>query len=202
MGQPRRSRHRGFIAEEREGDDLMLVVIPFVAGMLAVETEALGTRLGAGFVDVGDDGEAYYRLLSRLWAEGEAFAIVEHDILPEEQVLDSMLTCSQPWCAAAFPQLLRLTRANGEPVPRLQLALTWALGCMRFEAALLRSHPDAMERAGTISRHWSALDKALLHVVLKDERQVAGPHLHYGEVRHLRCESDCFPLLPRLAPGQ
>ncbi len=175
----------------------MNIVVPFTK--LEPATEALARRHGAGFVDVSQDDEAYYRLLTRLWGMGESFLIVEHDIVPAEQVIAEMRDCSEPWCAAPFPQLLALKTADGQPVRRLQLALTWGLGLMRFNAALLRSHPDALERAGSLSRHWHDLDKTLLHVVLKGERHVPGPHLHYGECRHLRTEVDRFPLEPRLA---
>lgn len=99
---------------------------------------------------VGGSDTAYYCLLRDLWAAGETFTLVEHDIVVTGEALDSLDECDSDWCACPYPYV------NG-----------WVfagLGCTRFDAAIVRRHPDLMGVVADMSddthppRHWCRLD--------------------------------------------
>lgn len=50
---------------------------------LSSECEAFGRSVGARFVDVSGSAFAYYGVLRDLWAAGETFIYVEHDVVPD-----------------------------------------------------------------------------------------------------------------------
>jgi hypothetical protein len=82
------------------------VVIPYtplkeIAGQprgLSRATEAFGRRVGARFVDVSGSDFAYFELLKELWAAGESFIYVEHDVVPEQGLLPDLWECPEPYC--------------------------------------------------------------------------------------------------------
>lgn len=152
----------------------MLVTCPHV-GPIAPETvKALDA---SGFpweaVDVSGSDTTYTRLLDRLWAAGEPFAVVEHDIVPHPGALAELLGCPRPWCAFSY-QLGSITHAG--------------LGCARFSASLLADVPDAAERTWAEWNdvhppgHWCSLDDRLGRIL-----RGAGfePHVHEPAVTHL-----------------
>jgi hypothetical protein len=99
---------------------------------------------------VGGSDAAYFELLTELWAAGETFTIVEHDVIPNRDALVSLDDCSNVWCACPYPYLY------GQPHV--------GLGCTRFRAELLTRHPDLMEVVAGMSdrthpaKHWCRLD--------------------------------------------
>lgn len=107
---------------------------------------------------LGDD-EAYWRLLADLWAAGETFTIVEHDISPTPDALASFDDCPGDWCACPYPYLnLR------DPV---------GLGCVRFRTALMSRQPDLMEVVACMSdaahppKHWCRNDAWMTETLLQ-----------------------------------
>lgn len=116
---------------------------------------------------------AYFDLLSALWGKGEAFCIVEHDIVVNPSTLADFAACLHGWCTFPFEYM-------GKP--------THALGCSKFSADLIARNPDAMRKVGVMhderhpKRHWCRLD-ANLRVIL----ELAGEtrHEHETMVRHL-----------------
>lgn len=104
---------------------------------------------------------AYDRLLRRLWAEGEPFILVEHDILPWPGALLEMWECERAWCA--FPYYI-----FGE--------MRTQLGCTKFDPAKLGACPLPDEPI-----HWSRLDWAVITGLI--ERETG--HLHGPAVTHL-----------------
>ena len=109
------------------------------------------------------DGDyAYDRLFRRLWAEGEPFVLVEHDILPWPGAVQRLWTCDRPWCAFEYFML-------GE--------LRVALGCTKFDPSRLGPCP----LPDTVW-HWRKMDWQIIDA-LTDRSQCA--HLHEPAVTHL-----------------
>ena len=99
---------------------------------------------------VGGDDAAYWRLLARLWASGEDTTVVEHDMVPTVEALDSFDGCDRDWCAAPYPYV------RGWVMP--------GLGCTRFRAPIMARHPDLLDVVARMCdethppRHWCRLD--------------------------------------------
>jgi hypothetical protein len=152
----------------------MRVICPF-AGGIAPETRAALNASGYPWTaaDVSADDTAYTRLLGDLWAAGEPFALVEHDIVPFPGSLAGLLGCPRDWCA--FPY-------------RLGGIVHAGLGCTRFSAALLREYPAAVTETLAESApvhpagHWCSLDDRLTRVLV---RAGAVRHVHDRQVTHL-----------------
>jgi hypothetical protein len=105
---------------------------------------------------------AYDRLIRRLWAEGEPFVIVEHDILPWPGAVQQLWTCERSWCAFAY-FIFGETRVQ--------------LGCVKFDPARLGTCPLPDEPVS-----WTRLDWAVITALVA--RGESG-HLHEPAVSHL-----------------
>lgn len=137
--------------------------------------QALATAgVPAGFWDVSADDEAYWRLLSDLWVQGDGFTIVEQDIVVRADTLASFDRCQNDWCGAGY-RYLSSDRYVG-------------LGCTRFRSEFIAAHPDLIEVAGEYSdnahpqRHWCTLDAAM-QFALRDKGLFACSA--HGIVEHL-----------------
>lgn len=145
------------------------------AGPVPAETAAALDASGFPWerADVSASDTAYTRLLERLWAAGEPFALVEHDIVPHPGALADLLGCPQPWCCYAY-QLGGIVHAG--------------LGCTRFSASLLAAVPDAVAQTWRESTDvhpagfWCALDDRLSRVL---RRAGFSQHVHEPQVKHL-----------------
>jgi len=104
---------------------------------------------------------AYDRLIRTLWAEGQPFIIVEHDILPWPGALRELWECECAW--GAFPYYI-----FGQ--------FRTQLGCTKFDPAKLGACPLPDEPV-----HWSRLDWAIITGLLDRETG----HLHQPAVTHL-----------------
>jgi hypothetical protein len=128
-------------------------------------------------IDVTQDDEAYFHLLSELWAAGETFAVVEQDIVIGSDTLASFDRCPQPWCCAPYPYLGNLTSGYH------------GLGCVRFRAELIRATPDLFDWVEKQfndkhePRHWCTLD-AWVHKVMaaRYSRRPCGRHEKVGHL--------------------
>lgn len=77
----------------------MRVIVPFAGTIHPIAARALEDFApGAERVDVSSSDFAYYNLLCDLWAMGEDFAIVEHDVAINPWALERLASCSKPWC--------------------------------------------------------------------------------------------------------
>lgn len=125
-------------------------------------------------VYVGDDDAAYFDLLAHLWATGDDFAIVEHDIVPTPEALESFASCEADWCACPYPYLY------GE--------LAHGLGCTRFRSAPMERHPDLfdvialMADAGHPPKHWCRIDAWMFRTLTARGETRCENH---PQVRHL-----------------
>ncbi len=141
----------------------MRVVVPFTS--LAPETAAALDATGRQWEgrDVSADDCAYSRLLAGLWEAGEAFTIVEHDVIVTAAALGSLEACAGDWCSCPHPYL------SGSYA---------GLGCARFRGPLLARHPDLMAEVGLMSDkghppgHWCRQDGYMRAVLMRrGERQ-------------------------------
>ena len=124
-------------------------------------------------VDVSASESAYHDLLASLWAEGEGFVVVEHDIVVYPGAIRAMLDCPESWCVTVY-------RVNAE--------YDGYLGCVRFSEALVRAEPDAMDAAGRLAygpppRYWGWVDSRLGQVLTDRGYR---KHRHWPAVTHLR----------------
>lgn len=126
-------------------------------------------------VDVSGGDDHYFNLLSTYWSRAQDLCVIEHDIVPTSETIDSLLTCPAPWCAA--------------PYPYLHFPAYTGLGCTRFRAELMTDHPDLFAEVARMSnefhppRHWCSLD-SFIQTVLSRRRVYVHAHLDFP-VRHL-----------------
>jgi hypothetical protein len=151
------------------------VVVPYEPEVHPLTQKAIDAYAPeAELVRLGDSRYAYWELLCRLWAGGDAFAIVEHDIEIHAEVMPVFRECPEPWCTFAYPGQFN--------------SLATALGCVRFSKRLLAECPGLMENLdshrGThsaLTHSWSALDS---HVRDDLGRLRVPTHVHYPMVGH------------------
>jgi len=111
------------------------------------------------------DGDAgYYALMAGLW-RGEAFAVIEHDVVIHDGVVPEFVSCPEPWCS--FPY------SGGYEL------FTEGLGCARFSTALLQRLPHLVD--DITDRHWSSLDSMIASALHNAGYKV---HVHSPPVGH------------------
>ncbi len=145
----------------------MRVVVPYTD----LKTETIGALNATGRpwepVWVGDSDEDYWSLLAGLWADGESFCIVEHDVVVEPDVFVELEACPSDWC--------------GFPVPYFRGSYA-GLACAKFGDELIARNPRAVVRAGEMSnarhprKHWCTLDHFLQREVLAQRNEVRCIH--------------------------
>lgn len=153
----------------------MIVVAPYVTYAPGV-TEALdATGWPWRQAYVGDSDEDYWTLLSNLWGDGEAFALVEHDVLVRPDTLAELADCAEPWCSFVIPYL------GGEYA---------GMACVKFSAELIAACPDALGIVGLMSngeqhprKHWCTLDSFLQSTL---QRTGTARHVHQPALGHVR----------------
>ena len=148
----------------------MRVLVPFTAR----HSETVGGAPdGAEWVDVSADNLAYWRTLCDWWAAGEAFMVVEHDVVCRADVLVQFDACPEPWCAFPYDDMCHW-----------ECMEAWAntLGCTRFSAELMAAVPDALTSI-TRADH---LDWHNVCDGLGGNLRAAGytHHWHFPPVRH------------------
>lgn len=154
----------------------MRVIFPYAGNPVAeVMAAAHNYAPDAEYHDVGGDRTAYWELLRQVWADGEAFTVIEHDIEIREDVLPSLETCKRPWCGFSY---------------QLDTCVMAALGCTRFSAALVRAHPHVLEQAGELSdsvlgvKDWHRLDTSIAQILMQRCSRRYKQHVHTPPVAH------------------
>lgn len=158
----------------------MRVIVPFTDIHPCTERALASLVPDVQRVDVGGDPLAYSRLLAELWASGDDFLVVEHDIQLTAEALRQAGECDCVWSTSPY-------RGAGTSWAAATL-LTRSLGCTRFRGELTRRLPTVVAEAnarndmGSVCPpgHWKGLD-ARLYSVLRGEG--LEPHLH-AEVPH------------------
>jgi|WetSurMetagenome_2_1015567.scaffolds.fasta_scaffold227392_2 hypothetical protein len=147
------------------------VVVPFVnedpAARAAVRLNLEMQGLAPRYVEL-DASFAYDALIRRLWAEGEPFILVEHDILPWPGAVQQMWTCDRPWCAFEYLMM-------GE--------LRVALGCTKFDPARLGPLPLPQEPVPWRTMDWHIIDTLATRGECSHLHEPAVSHLHWVHQR-------------------
>lgn len=159
----------------------MRVVVPYVPRMLhpAVVAAIEAQQYTAELADVSASPLAYYELLRRLWAEGDSFIVVEHDIEVPPGALTELEHCWGLWCAHSYPvhfgDLMTLMHPGA------------SLGCTRFSWQLIAHLPELFDLVphmgyenGEDGRHYLNLDKAVASLLIQNNAPKA--HRHFPDV--------------------
>lgn len=151
----------------------MKVVVPYTKLSWETNVRLVG-RPQVEYVDVSDSDTAYFYLLQELWDDARDFIIVEQDIVPTNEVLNSFEGCKHDYCCA--------------PYPYFGSAIYAGLGCVRFREGIIRRVPNLMDMValhdyeGHCPKHWCTLDAAI-------QRELAKLHeprcLQHAQVGHL-----------------
>lgn len=90
---------------------------------------------GTVWVDVSSGNLAYFESLGDIWAAGEQFATIEHDILVRPDIVEAFEECPEPWCVFGYTEFCHEACMEN-----------WRneLGCTRFRAEAMREVPDAV----------------------------------------------------------
>jgi hypothetical protein len=134
-------------------------------------------------VDVSGSDTAYWELLSDLWAAGDSFIVVEHDVIIRHDTLDELEACPEPWCGWPVPYL-------GGEYP--------GLACAKFTDRIIAACPGALIQVGTMStdshpqKHYCNVDHRLQRVVLPQTG--LSQHVHSPALGHYR--ADGLPPMP------
>lgn len=153
----------------------MKVVVPYLE--LEPATYRAACRWpDVDFVPLHDDPVyGYSRLIVDLWAAGETFCIVEHDVVPHRGALGQLAVCRHDYCAFPYPWVT---------------CVGVALGCTKFTGRLLEQYPHAATIAARIPSaygepgHFRQFDVWLQAAVLRDLYGLQ-PHGHLPAVAHL-----------------
>lgn len=127
--------------------------------------------MAAAFEHMTDD-EAYWRLVTGLWAKGEGFTVVEHDIVVHPGGIQELENCSEPWCL--FPYYC---------------SVGWivdGLGCTKFSSEFIRQYPQFFEEPYPAccahTKHYCGLDRFIAH---RGIELGIKPHVHMPGVVNL-----------------
>lgn len=90
---------------------------------------------GTIFIDVSGGVTAYWEALCDIWAKGETFAIIEHDVICRPDVVEQFDACPEPWCLFGYTPICH---------PECQEAWRNQLGLTRFRSELMAAVPDAL----------------------------------------------------------
>jgi hypothetical protein len=156
------------------------IVCPYTPAKLQAATAAALDRLDrldrpVARVDVSGHHTAYAALLEGLWAAGEDFLIVEHDMVPTPAMVDQMESCQRWWCVNPYA-------AN-----EWGTLVVCGFGFTRFRAGLMAAEPDAFAAAAAVGdrwsrRHWMGMDGRLVSVIADRGYR---PHAHEPVIEHL-----------------
>ena len=122
------------------------VICPYTpAGLRDATRQALEALGGpVEMVDVSATDHAYAALVAGLWAAGDTFLLVEHDMIPTLEAVTAMQECRRWWCANPYP----VNHQQGETIE--------GLGFTRFRAQLLAAEPDVPAGADRWAGAWPA----------------------------------------------
>lgn len=126
-------------------------------------------------IDVSRSDEDYFGLMATLWAVGETFVIVEHDVIVRPDTISELENCPDEWCGFSVPYI----KGNYH-----------GLACVKFTDKLIRKIPDAFAQIAPMDeeehppKHWCRLDARLQGKVLP--RTGVRRHPHEPPLGHFR----------------
>lgn len=162
----------------------MRVIVGAVPGKLhpSVIPAILESGYKAEVFDVSKWDEEYYAVLREVWAAGETFATVEHDITVAPGMLDDLRDCPGLWCAHSYRiywgDLMDTYHGSA------------GLGLAKFDRRLMELHPNLFEddipsstyANGRDGRFWMNLDGTISQWLKGPYRHIV--HRHEPDVTH------------------
>ena len=152
----------------------MTVHVPFAGPSWPIHAVKLALKqdgVAASFEHMTSD-DSYFQMMERLWAKGEAFTIVEHDVVVHPGAIQELANCAQPWCT--FPYYC---------------SVGWiidGLGCTKFSADLIAKYPECLKEpfpdCCAHTRFYCGLDRLIAH---RMEQLGVKPHVHMPGVVNL-----------------
>jgi hypothetical protein len=125
------------------------------------------------WVNVSHSNIAYYAALSHIWAKGESFALLEHDVVCTPEIIRTIEDCREPWALYWYSDICHL---------ECREAWRNQLGCTLFREEIIRAVPDAVSSIPPDRWDWHNLCDGL-----GDNLRNAGFTHHWlGEVGHHR----------------
>lgn len=146
---------------------------------LMPDTEAFGQRIGARFVDVSGSDVAYFELFRELWSEGETFVIVEHDCVPDDEVVPALWGCPEPYCSVVPAGV--------------------GLWCVKFGAELIRRWPSLFDEMTGGLIQWGGLDLVIVSALAA--HGLPERHHHPLGIRHREPGNSAYHDGPYSHPG-
>lgn len=150
-------------------DGEIVVVVPYVPGMLQVP---VSIRRLATCVDLSGSQYDYFDLMLRLFKERRPFLIIEEDMAPTPEQIDTITKCPEPICAISYESF------QGDVVE--VFGDFGALGFICFKGDdVLSDLANALTDLGPVT--WSRVDG---HVYHSEIAMGYRPHIHEGSVEH------------------
>lgn len=156
----------------------MRVIVPYtkLIGRVTNALDASGYEWEA--VNVSESYQRYWYLVRELWAAGEDFTLIEHDVVVDPEVtLQGFESCPMDWCSCPYPYQM------------MPSGYYFGMGCTRYRAALLKRQPcplvydpewkgwDKLHKP----RHWCRIDS-----LMKESLYNSGEQIHpHDMVEHL-----------------
>ena len=153
----------------------MRVVMPYTDVHPLADEALRRIEPDAERVDVGQSTTAYWELMCRLWADGETFLLVEHDIEVNALAMYVHHVCREWWCVA--PYIISGPKTAD-----------CSLGCTKFRSELLEAEPDLIDAiagatpgVGLVRCDWRRLDAEISGGLRARGYE---PHVHRRPVLH------------------
>jgi hypothetical protein len=146
----------------------MRTVVPYTRLDERVLTALRDAGVEPELRDVSASVYAYWSLVRELWAAGDDFAIVEHDIVVRPGLLDEYAGCPEAWCVASY---------HVTPT-----AVMNSFGCVRFRGVLTREHPVFESPRLAEPVRWWSLDST---VEMELMARLGHAKCQHGYVEHL-----------------
>lgn len=146
----------------------MVVVVPYVSEMLHWATRVYLRKFEpTERVRLVDKANGYIKLMIRLWEEGNAFIIVEQDVVPWWGAIPQLKDCPEDWCAFGYEDE---ELGNGSA----------GFGCIKFGEKLIKELPTVWQDKQDF--RWRNIDTYFFGYAMERGWKV---HQHYPSVIHL-----------------
>jgi hypothetical protein len=145
--------------------EMIRVIVPYRTLNHWTERVLDSYGLPVMYAPLGDDDDAYRRLLQRLWQARQTVVIVEHDVVPWYGAIEELHHCMGLWCSCSY----RLQGGYG---------VTHSLGCTKISARLMQLTDGIWDEP----RKWDVLDQHLFFAARAVGQE---PHGHRPPVLHL-----------------
>ena len=138
--------------------------------------------------DVSGSDDAYFELLRSWWVSTEEDVVtLEHDIEPRPELIQELLDCHRPWCAALYD---------------FEQRHLYGLGLTKFNRRIRAAVPDLFEQIALLEndkhprKHWCTLDAHMQNTLKMQSGDGVCLHDHPDWIKHtstIRGHVGCRP---------